>query len=163
METKKATHIFIVENDRYYVNMLDYIFSKNILFRFLDFKTGEDCLKSMHLNPAVVVLDYSLPGMNGYETLEEIKEQNPDTHVIMLLSESDGRLPAEFLNAGADDYVLKDGNEITKIISKIEDRLETESSETGLHKKAVLPSLKKKIYYALIILLLLTVGVYYYQ
>jgi DNA-binding NarL/FixJ family response regulator len=162
MDPKRPIHIFIVENNRIFVQLLDYVFSKSIFYRFLDFRSGEDCLRSLHLHPEIVVLDYRLNGMNGYETLQEIKEQNPDVYVIMLIGESDGKLPAEMLNAGADDYVLKDGSEVVKIIEKIEARL----SFDPLKSKSAVPHkpwLRKKLYYALLLLLLASVGVYYYQ
>src|ERR1044072_8698864 len=101
MDQKRPIHIFIVENNKTFVSMLDYIFSKSILYRFLDFRSGEDCLRNMHLHPEIVVLDHQLEGMNGFETLQEIKEQHPDVHVMMLLRENDSKLPAEFMNAGA--------------------------------------------------------------
>ena len=163
METKLPLHIFIVENDRLFVRMLDYVFSKDILYRFLDFKSGEDCLKNLHLAPELIVLDQSLPGMNGYETLQEIREQHPQAHVVVLLSENDGRLPAEFLNAGAADYVLKDGTEDQQVIAKVEAFLSRERVYRELRKMTRRPTLRKKIYYALLIIILLSIGAFYYQ
>ncbi len=163
MESKVPLHIFVVENDNLFVRILDYVFSKDILYRFLDFKSGEDCLKNLHLNPELVILDFSLPGMNGYETLLELKEQHPAVHVIMLLSENDKRLPAEFLNAGAADYVIKDGSQEQKVTEKIETFLARENVFRQVSRMSRRPSLRKKIYYAVLIALLLSAGVYYYQ
>jgi DNA-binding NarL/FixJ family response regulator len=160
MDTRTPTHIFIVENDNIFVRMLDYIFSKNLDYRFLDFKAGEDCLKNLHLNPDLVVIDYSLPAMNGFETLQELKELNPDVAVIMLISVNDGRLPAELLNAGARDYILKDGNEVNMLTEKIERFLQ--ERQEMVKPKNKFPVIKNKLYYAIIILLLLTLGFYYY-
>ena len=163
MDLKRPIHIFIVENNKIFVQLLDYIFSKNILYRFLDFRSGEDCLRSLHLNPEVIVIDFRLKGMNGFETLQEVKEQHPESYVIMLIGESDGKLPSEFINAGADDYVLKDGTEIQKIIEKVEARLSFDASKEKTKSVARKPWAKKKLYYALILLLLASAGVYYYQ
>lgn len=163
MDSKLPLHIFVVENDRLFVRILDYVFSKDILYRFLDFKSGEDCLKNLHLGPELVILDYSLPGMNGYETLLELRELHPGVHVIMLLSENDRRLPAEFLNAGASDYVIKDGTEDEKVVEKIESFLCRERVFREVNKMSRNTSFKKKLYYALLLLLALTLGVYYYQ
>ncbi len=142
--------------------MLDYVFSKSILYRFMEFRSGEDCLRNLHLHPEVVVVDHQLSGMNGYETLLEIREQHPAAHVIMLLGENTGKLPSDFMKAGADDYVLKDGAEIPALMEKIEKQLQHGSSLNSPARRKTAP-LKKKLYYALIILLLLSVGVYYYQ
>ncbi len=161
METKVPLHIFIVENCRLFVKLIDYIFSKNISFRFLDFQCGEDCLKNLHINPDLIILDYSLPGMNGYETLLEIKEQLPAAYVIILLSEEDKKLPAEFLNAGATDYVIKDGSEEKKVIDKIEDFIKNKEEEQQ-KRKSRRPWLKRKLYLALLILIILSISAYYY-
>ena len=163
MEAKVPLHIFVVENNGLFVRMLDYVFSKDILYRFLDFKSGEDSLKNLHLAPELILLDYALPGMNGFETLQEIREHHPAAHVIILLSTDDGRLPAEFLNAGAADYVMKDGTEDEQVIEKVEAFLSRERVYRELQDMTRRPTLKKKIYYAIIILLLLSAGIYYYQ
>jgi two-component system response regulator AtoC len=163
MDKKSPLHIFIVENDKLFVRLLNYVFSKNILYRFLDFKFGEDALKHLDLRPELIILDYSLPGMNGFETLLEIREQHPNAHVIMLLKEDDKRLPAEFLNAGAADYVLKDGNEENALIEKIETFLSKEKVFREIQKLQRRPFGRRKLYFAILILLLLSVGLFYYQ
>jgi DNA-binding NarL/FixJ family response regulator len=163
MDKKVPLHIFIVENCGLFVRLLDYVFSKHILYRFLDFKSGEDCLKNLHINPELVILDYSLPGMNGLETLQELKEQHPAAHVIMMLSEEDRRLPAEFLNAGAADYVIKDGREEQVLIEKIETYLAKEKVFRQIRSLQKRPLVPRKLYYALLILILLSAGIYYYQ
>ena len=163
MDRKSPLHIFIVENDKLFVRLLNYVFSKNILYRFLDFKSGEDALKNLSLHPELVILDYALPGMNGFETLQEIKEQHPNAHVIMLLKEDDKRLPAEFLNAGAADYVIKDGTEENAVIEKIENFLSKEKVFREIQKLQKKPFGRRRLYFALLIIILLSLGVYYYQ
>ncbi len=58
------------------------------------------------VNPDVVVLDVMLPGDNGFQVLERIRQRH-DTPVIMLtaLSETDDKI--EGLKSGADDYLAK--------------------------------------------------------
>jgi DNA-binding NarL/FixJ family response regulator len=161
MGTRKPTHIFIVDNNKLFVNMLDYIFSKDISYRFLDFKSGEDCLKNLELDPALVVLDYRLPGMNGYETLLEIREQNPSVQVLTLSSAQDGKLPPELLNAGAFAHILKDGNETDKVIGYVEEFFSGKMAAPVKREKR--PWLRRKLYYALIgLALLVSLGYYYY-
>jgi DNA-binding NarL/FixJ family response regulator len=120
MIVNKPKHIFIVEDNEIYAMMLDYILSKDSIYQFVSFKTGEECIENLYLNPDVIILDYGLPGMNGYETLLEIKKHNPDIHVVMLTSNSDKHMMDTILKAGADDYVLKQGHGETQIIEKIE-------------------------------------------
>ncbi len=120
MAAKTPIHIFIVDNNnKIFVKMLDYIFTKEFRFRFLDFKSGEECLKNLHLNPDLIILDFALPGINGYDTLQHIKKSNPETNVIVLISEKDDKQPSELISEGV-DYVLKENYGVAKIIEKLD-------------------------------------------
>jgi two-component system response regulator DevR len=59
------------------------------------------------LAPDVVVLDVRLPGGSGLEACREIKEQRPETRVIILTSFPDDHVLFDAIAAGADGYVLK--------------------------------------------------------
>jgi len=51
----------------------------------LDVSSGEDAIKVVrHKNPEVVVLDLKMPGMDGVQTLKELKKISPEVQVIML-------------------------------------------------------------------------------
>lgn len=69
--------------------------------------SGEEAIDRLKERPDVVVLDIKLPGMDGHETLREIKKQFPDLPVIMLTGH--GALPSaqEALSHGAYDYLSK--------------------------------------------------------
>lgn len=56
---------------------------------------------------SLVILDVMLPGMNGFEILDEIRHYQPETKVIMLTAK--GELPDKLkgLRNGADDYMTK--------------------------------------------------------
>lgn len=70
-------------------------------------ENGEDALKKLDKQPDVVVLDIKMPGMDGHDTLKEIKKRKPDLPVIMLTGH--GTLPSakEALAGGAFDYLAK--------------------------------------------------------
>ena len=59
------------------------------------------------LAPDVVVLDVRLPGGNGLEACRKIKEERPETRVIILTSFPDDHVLFDAIAAGADGYVLK--------------------------------------------------------
>ena len=92
MKTTSPKHIFIVEDNEIYSMMLDYILSKDTIYKFVNFKSGEECLANLYLNPDIIILDYSLPGINGHETLVKIKAYNPKIHVIFLSDNNDKKL-----------------------------------------------------------------------
>jgi len=53
-------------------------------FKTLDVNNGEDAIKIVrHKNPEVVILDQKMPGMDGIQTLKEIKKIRPEVQVIM--------------------------------------------------------------------------------
>ncbi len=70
---------------------------------------GEEATRmAMELQPHVVLMDLSMPKMDGVEATRSIKAQNPDMSIVVLTSFSDrGRVLAA-LDAGAIGYQLKD-------------------------------------------------------
>jgi DNA-binding NarL/FixJ family response regulator len=63
---------------------------------------GVECSK-----PDLVILDLSMPRMNGMEALKEIKKVSPGTKVLVLTMHSSDEYVLPVLKAGADDYMLK--------------------------------------------------------
>jgi DNA-binding NarL/FixJ family response regulator len=57
--------------------------------------------------PDLVILDLSMPKMNGMEALKEIKKLAPDTKVLVLTIHSSDEYVLPVLKAGADGYMLK--------------------------------------------------------
>jgi DNA-binding NarL/FixJ family response regulator len=63
---------------------------------------------AQELRPDVVVLDLTMPEMNGLEAIREIRASVPDTEVILLTVHDSDQLLDQALSAGARGYVLKD-------------------------------------------------------
>jgi DNA-binding NarL/FixJ family response regulator len=59
------------------------------------------------LRPDVVVMDISMPGMNGLVATRTLKQIQPDSVVVILTRHGDDAYLQELLRAGADGYVLK--------------------------------------------------------
>lgn len=57
--------------------------------------------------PDVIILDIKMPGMDGHEALERIKQISSQTPVIMLTGHGDKPSAKEALSAGAFDYLSK--------------------------------------------------------
>jgi DNA-binding NarL/FixJ family response regulator len=60
------------------------------------------------LSPDVVLMDLSMPVMDGVTATRRILEENPGVEVLVLTSFSDQQRVVEALDAGAGGYVLKD-------------------------------------------------------
>ena len=82
-------------------------------------KTGLQKLKEQEYQ--LVILDVMMPGMDGFETLEEIRKEN-SLPILMFTSKNDSISKVRGLRAGADDYLTKpfDMDElIARIVSLI--------------------------------------------
>jgi len=70
---------------------------------------GRDAIRAIgSLAPHLVLMDLSMPGMNGIEAMMDIKRRNPETRVLVLTIHKTDEYIHESLRAGADGYILKD-------------------------------------------------------
>ncbi len=70
---------------------------------------GRDAVRAVgQLAPHLVLMDLTMPGMNGIEAVTEIKRRYPDVRIlVMTLHKTEDFIHAS-LKAGADGYILKD-------------------------------------------------------
>lgn len=114
MNTKEETtstvdnRVFIVEDNEMHSLMMDYLISQETVAHISKFKSGEECIENLSMNPDVIILDYGLPGINGIQTLLEIKKVNPKLPVIIITGNKDRHIAQKFLEAGAYDYIEKE-------------------------------------------------------
>ncbi len=67
----------------------------------------EAIAKAAELKPDVVVLDVSLPGLNGLDATPQILKASPNTEVLVLTMHHSEELVRQVLRSGAKGYVLK--------------------------------------------------------
>jgi len=71
-------------------------------------ESGEAALRALEACPwDVVVLDIKMPGMDGIETLREIKKRSPTVEVILLTGHGSIESGMQGMRLGAFDYVIK--------------------------------------------------------
>ena len=69
---------------------------------------GDSALRmTEETHPDVVVMDISMPGMNGLDGVRYVKESVPETQVVVLTMHEDQRYFFQALEAGASGYVIK--------------------------------------------------------
>ncbi len=69
---------------------------------------GRDAIeKSSRLKPDVVILDLSMPGMDGLDTVREIAKGVPETQILILSMHDSEIIARQALQAGARGYLLK--------------------------------------------------------
>jgi len=120
MKTPRERKIFIVEDNDMHSMMMDYLLSRENTFQIFKFKSGEECLQRLNLNPDIIILDYGLPGINGMETFEKIKKYNSGIPVLVVTENKNMQIAQQFLNAGAYDYIFKEQNAFNKLNSAID-------------------------------------------
>lgn len=57
--------------------------------------------------PDIILLDVILPGLDGFQILERVREKDPETFIIMLTAEESVQLRPRALNQGANDFLYK--------------------------------------------------------
>ena len=63
--------------------------------------------KAVELQPALIVLDIGLPGLNGLEAARRIRKLSPQSTILFLSQESSPDIVQEALSLGALGYVMK--------------------------------------------------------
>ncbi|MFQ5911663.1 MAG: sigma-54-dependent transcriptional regulator [Nitrospinota bacterium] len=84
-------------------------------------RTGEEGFQRMQeLEMDLVVLDYKLPGMDGLETLRQIKQIAPGAEVIVVTAHGTVKTAVEAMRTGAFDYLTKpvDLEELAVVLDK---------------------------------------------
>ncbi|MEM6639604.1 MAG: response regulator transcription factor [Pseudomonadota bacterium] len=72
-------------------------------------RDGREALNSMRTQPAdVVVMDITMPGLNGLETTKRLKKAHPRTRVLILSMYSSDEYVVQSMRYGADGYLVKD-------------------------------------------------------
>ncbi len=116
--------IFIIEDDQFLGNLIKRTLEKLDNSDVSHFLTPEECLKNLHQNPDIISIDYNLPGMNGVELLEKIRNYNDTIQCIMVSGQEKLDVVIETYRKGAVDYIIKDDNALinlensVKILSK---------------------------------------------
>ncbi|HMC05366.1 MAG TPA: response regulator transcription factor [Actinomycetota bacterium] len=71
--------------------------------------SGEEAIEAVEkLKPEVVFMDVRMPGMGGIEATRIIKQENPDTKVILFTVDESRQAISEAIQAGVSGYLLKD-------------------------------------------------------
>ncbi|NOR49858.1 MAG: response regulator, partial [Desulfuromonadales bacterium] len=78
--------------------------------------------------PALVLLDYMMPKVNGLDAMKEIHARFPETYVIMFTGKGNEEVAVELMKAGASDYILKPFSN-AKLVERIENVLHIRSIE----------------------------------
>jgi DNA-binding NarL/FixJ family response regulator len=80
--------------------------------------TGREAVaKAEELKPNVVILDISMPDLNGVDAAKRIKKASPDTEVLIFTAHYSDQLIREILEAGVRGYVVKSDSDRDLVIA----------------------------------------------
>jgi DNA-binding NtrC family response regulator len=127
MKNEPKIKLFLVDDDAVFLKSLEIEFMQHADFIVETYATGELCMENLSHSPDVIILDYNLDGidknaMNGIETLDRIKNFNPDVSVIVLSAQDKIDVAINCMHHRAYDYVVKSETafvRLQKIISSI--------------------------------------------
>ena len=121
----KNKTILIVDDDQSSLNSLNFIFKKQKLNVFTA-QNGKEALEILKKEKIDIVLtDYMMPDINGFELLKIVKGLNKDISVIMVTAYGTIEKAVEALKEGASDFIVKPLNRAT-VIKAVNNALKTQ-------------------------------------
>ena len=70
--------------------------------------TGIEAIElATELQPALILLDLNMPGLNGLDALPTIKQESPDSKILILTMHNDPEYLRQAIKMGASGYILK--------------------------------------------------------
>ena len=105
-----STRVFLAENHTILREGLKALLTTNRNIEVVgEAENGRDAVQMVReIQPHLVIMDLSMPHMNGTEAISLIKKRDPDIKVIALTVHKSDEYVCATLNAKADGYVLKD-------------------------------------------------------
>ena len=104
---KIPTRVLLVDDEKDFVEMLSLRLIE-VGEKATAAYSGKECLETLENKEIdVVILDIKMPGMDGMETLREIKKRFPLVEVIMLTGHGSTETAVEGMKLGAFDYLMK--------------------------------------------------------
>ena len=98
--------ILVTDDDRNILAIIE-MYLRKAGYEVTCVERGDEALQAFRrVQPALVVLDVMLPGMDGWEVLDKLRQES-DVPVIMLTAKGDTLDRIQGLDLGADDYIVK--------------------------------------------------------
>lgn len=118
--------LLIIDDERKMCAVLKAAFeSEEMLVTTAD--SGEAAMAALSVDSFdVIVSDIKMPGMSGMDVLKKVKENSPETEVLLMTAFADAKTAVEAMQLGAYDYIIKPF-EISDLRHKIKNILDKKS------------------------------------
>lgn len=133
MNVNSKSIILAVDDDP----QIRWILTQGLADPHYEIRAAEDGLTAVQLakelKPDLVLLDVKMPGMDGIEALERIKEINSSIYVIVLSAYPDARVVVDAMRKGAVDFIQKpfDMDVVRLLVKKTIERKDLEKELTS--------------------------------
>lgn len=109
-ERGRLVRILIAEDHALVRAGLQALLSQDPEFKIVgEANNGRDAVRAVgELKPDIVLMDLTMPGMNGMEAIMDIKRRYPEVRVLVLTLHKTEEFVLASLRAGADGYILKE-------------------------------------------------------
>lgn len=125
--------VLVVDDNRDMVEILTRLLSRHGLHPLYAY-SGQECLEIVHKHVVdVIVLDVMMPGMNGLEVCEALKEMDTPPPIILLTAKDDMATRAAGMSLGVSEFVVKPVNN-RDLLARIQTQLSTRQWEREIDR-----------------------------
>ncbi len=139
---KNKERVLLVDDEKDFIEAL----SARLSARGLEVdvaESGDGALRKVsEKNFDVIILDLSMPGMDGVETLRVIKNDHPDLQVILLTGHATVEKSVEAMKLGAMDFLEKPVD-IKVLFEKIKEAKKTGEQKTEVNTQKTIQDILK--------------------
>ncbi|MEI7906873.1 MAG: response regulator, partial [Bacteroidota bacterium] len=110
MNSKNKHTILVVDDDEAQVNLVDQILQQESKYKVISTTKPEEALRLAEMySPTIIISDYFMPGMNGFQLCKKIKEHPilREGMFILLTSATSVEEKVQGLESGADEFISK--------------------------------------------------------
>lgn len=109
MDESTTVRVLLADDHRMLREGLKRTLEENGLLVVAEADDGEEAIRlALAHDPDVIVMDVTMPNMDGVEATRQLRAQRPDARVVMLTMHSDQDIVANAIRAGASGYLTKD-------------------------------------------------------
>ena len=102
-----TSRVLVVDDSKFMRMLLGDLLTRSG-FEVLEAESGEEAIRiCREQRPDLVTLDILMPGRDGIETLQDLREQDPTVRVVMVTALGMEDYIQRALEAGADGFILK--------------------------------------------------------
>ncbi len=117
-----AENILVVDDEKVILDLTTMVLTSRG-FAVETVSCGSEALERAKVGrPALILLDYMMPEMDGMAVLKQLRENVPESYVIMFTGKGSEELAVELMKAGASDYIRKPFNN-QDLVERIENVL----------------------------------------